>query len=262
MNVVIGTPIYRRGAYVFDRFLFNQKQIQRKYISSELVLATSECDFVIELKNAVSSRNLRATVLSYDVTKPEYARSPIWNISAGRETIRKYMLSQTDARYLLFLDSDMIFEPSVIDTLEREIRNSDVVFSGYPLKRHGIGLAGAGCLMLSRDILERIQFRCYEFRNGEVIFEDNLLEMDLFRLGAHVKKGFFLPISHYTSPFEAKHITPQRVSMIRKILNFTLIRYVLIRASIVVHLNIPWKLKLLQTKLDDCMTSYLRVGQD
>ena len=262
MNVVIGTPIHCQGTYVIDKFLSNQKQIQQDYTSSELILATSEYDFTKKLENAVSLWELRATVLFYDVAKPSYARSPIWNITAGRETIRKYMLSQTEARYLLFLDSDMTFEPSVIETLERKIRDCDVVFSGYPLKCHGIGLAGAGCLMLSRNILERIQFRCYEFQNGEVIFEDNLLEMDLFRLGSRVKKGFFLSISHYTSARDARHITPQPVSMIRRMLNCSLIRYGLIRASITIHRNIPWNLKLFLIRLKAFVRKQVRADDN
>ena len=248
VNIVIGTPIYCQGAYVLDKFLSNQKQIQQSYPSSELILATSEYDFIKELERLVSFWKLRGTVLFYEVVKPDHARSSIWNVASGREAIREYTLSQTEARYLLFLDADMIFGPSVIKTMETEIQGYDVVLSGYPLHRYGIGLAGAGCVMLTRSILEKVKFRCYEFKNGEVIFEDNLLEMDLFRLGSRVKKGFFLYISHYRSATEARHITPQPVGILRKIANCAFARYWLIRASIMIQHNIPWKLKVLLSK--------------
>jgi len=142
----------------------------------------------------------------------------------------------------------MTFEPSVIKIMEKEIQGYDVVFSGYPLKHYGIGLAGAGCVMLTRSILEKVKFRCYEFKNGEVIFEDNLLEMDLFRLGSRIKKGFFLSIDHYRSVTEARHVTPQPTGILRKITNCTFARYGLIRASIMIQYNIPWKLKLFLNK--------------
>ncbi len=253
VNLVIGTPIYRQGAYVIDRFLSNQSQIQQSYPSSELILATSDYDFIKELESLVSFWKLRGTVLHYEVVKPDHARNSIWNIACGREAIRGYILSQTDARYVLFLDADMTFEPSVIRIMENEIQGYDVVFSGYPLKDHGIGLAGVGCAMLTRSILEKIKFRCYEFKNGEVIFEDNVLEMDLFRLGSRVKKGFFLSINHYTSAIEARHTTPQPVGILRKITNYSFARYWLIRASIMIQHNIPWKLKVLLSKFPGAM---------
>lgn len=185
--------------------------------------------------------------------KPDYARNSIWDVACGREAVRQYAMSQTEARYLLFLDVDMTFEPSAIKTMEKEIQGYDAVFSGYPLKHYGIGLAGAGCVMLARSILQKIQFRCYEFKSGEVIFEDNLLEMDLFRSGSRVKKGFFLSINHYMSATEARHIAPQPVGLLRRIVNCAPVRYVFLRASIRLKYNIPWRLKVLLGKFSGAM---------
>ncbi len=133
--------------------------------------------------------------------------------------------------------------------MEKEIKDYDAVFSGYPLRHRGIGLAGCGCVMLTRGILEKLRFRCYEFKNGEVIFEDNVLEMDLFRSGGRIKKGFFIPITHYENSTEGKHIEPQRLGLWRKIANNNSIRYILIRTSILIHYNIPWHLKVLLSGL-------------
>jgi len=248
MNVVIGTPIHRKAAYILDKFLSNQKQIQHSYQSSELILATSQPDFFKELESRISFWKLRGTILFYEVFKPDYARSNIWDIACGREAIREYIVSQTENRYILFLDVDMTFETRVIEILEKEIQDYDVVFSGYPLRRYGIGLAGAGCVMLTRNVLEKISFRCLEFKNGELIFEDNLLELDLFRLGSRVKKGFFLSVQHHIGPTKTRHITPRPVGMLRKIMNYSFVRYALIRISIFVKFNIPWRLKVLFNK--------------
>jgi hypothetical protein len=248
-DVIIGTPVHRLGAYVLDRFLDNQKQIQQSQPSSELVLATCEQDFIEELDGLMISRELRGTTLYYEVAKPEHARSRIWNIACGREAIRQHLLAQTEARYLLFLDADMTFDPAVIEIMKREIKRHDAVFSGYPLQRFGKGLAGLGCALLTRSTLEKINFRCYEFKNGEVIFEDNMLEMDLFRSGGRVRKGFFLAIDHYTSEDETGHITPQPVGISRKIANWAPARYALLRMSMLIRHNIPWKLKTYVSKL-------------
>ncbi len=247
-KVIIGTPIYRRGTYIIDKFLSNQKEIQQNYPSSELVLATCENDLIKELESLLSFCRLKGRVLLYETVKPDYARSRRWNIVCGRGAMRQYILSQTQARYLLFLDADMTFDPSVIEIMEREIRGYDVVFSGYPLRDYGTGLAGFGCLMLTRSILEKLEFRCYEFKNDEEISGDEVLEMDLFRLSSRIKKGFFLSLSHYKSENEATHITPQPVGALRRITNSPFVRYVLIRASIMIQYNIPWKLKVLLNK--------------
>ena len=249
MNVVIGTIVHRQGAYVLDKFLANQQQIQRDYPSSEIILATNERDFIEELEGLLGARGLRGEGVFYETTKPQYASSRLWNICCGREAIRNHVLYGTDARYLLFLDADMTFDPSVVTIMEREIQGHDAVFSGYHLHRYGIGLAGCGCVMLTRDILEKLRFRCYEFKSDEVIFEDNVLEMDLFRSGGRIKKGFFIHITHYENSTEGKHIEPQRLGPWRKITNNNFIRYMLIKMSIAARYNIPWHLKVLLSEL-------------
>lgn len=258
MKVVIGAPICRQTSYAVDKFISNQREIQRSYLSSELVLATSEGGFIDELRKYIESLRLRATVLQYNINKPDYARSHVWNIACGREVIRQYTLSRTEARYLLFLDADMVFHPSVVATMERAMDGYDVVFSGYPLRQGGMGLAGGGCVMLTRDTLEQLEFRCFEFKNGEVMFEDTVLEVDLYRLGSHVRKGFFVPITHYITPTEARYVTPHSLGIARKIANSTFIRRALIETSIVIHHNIPWKLKLVLIALTSVFGSRSR----
>ncbi|MFC1993397.1 hypothetical protein ACFLV3_06310 [Chloroflexota bacterium] len=248
MDVVIGTPIDSKGIYIIDKFLSNQKQIQSRYPLSELVLATSENELIGELERFIKLLKLKGHVLPYEVAKPDHAQTNIWEITFGREAIRQYMLNQTEAEYLLFVDADMIVEPSLVSIMKQEIEGYDVIFSGYPLRNHGIGLAGAGCAMLKRSILGKLNFRCYEFKNGEVIFEDNMLEMDLFRLRSRVKKGFFLTINHFNNTDDMKQITPRQVEAFRKLINHPLLRYGLLKASIVCQYNIPWRLKILTSR--------------
>lgn len=248
MDIFVGAPIYRRGIYVIDKFLANQRDIQREYPSCELVLATDELDLVKELDQQFDSYGLRGKVIRYETVKPDYARSKVWHIACGREALRQYMLLHTEAEYYLSVDTDMVYDPGVIKCLHHEIQNYDVVFSGYEMRDYGIGLAGAGCIILSRATMEKVRFRCIEFKNGETITEDNALEMDLFRLRRRVKKGFFISIAHYITMTEAKKVTPREVRRLYKITNNALIRYALLRISIIVHYNIPWKLKIVSNR--------------
>jgi hypothetical protein len=249
VNVAVGTLIYREGAYIIDKFLANQKQIQQVYPLSMLIFATSEADFIDDLNRLITSWELNATVIHYEVVKPHYAGNRIWNITCGREALRDYVLSKTGAHYLLFLDADSILDPSVIVRMKEEIKGYDVVFSGYPLRNYGIGLAGCGCLMLTREVLEKIAFRCYEFKNGEVIFEDNVLEVDLFNLRSRIKKGFFVRLEHYRDENDFVYIDPQPVGIFRKAVNSAFPRYLLNKMSILMHCNIPWRFKVFYNKL-------------
>ena len=239
LNVVVGVSIYRAGAYILDKFLANQKEIQQNYPSLELVFATNEPDFVKELEGVLSHWALKGKVLHYETIKPEYARSSVWNIACGREAIRQYMLSQTEARYLVCLDADMTYDPNIIEIMEREIQGYDVVYSGYALRVvPGIALAGGGCCMLTAAVLKGLRFRCLEFKNGVKILEDAMLELDLIRACKRIKKGFFIAINHYRNLEQAKHISPHPVGLYRRITHSVFVRYILIRASIAFKHNI------------------------
>lgn len=260
VNVVVGTPIYRQGAYIIDKFLSNHKDIQQNYPSSELVLATIEGDFIEELEQLLSFWGLSGKVIRYQTAKPEYARHWIWNVACGREAIRQYTLSQTEASYLLLLDADMTCDPSVIKTMLREIRGYDVVFCGYAGRHYGVCL-GIGCSMLTRGTLERVKFRCREFKNGKMIGEGEMLEMDLIGLGSRVKKGFFLSVCHYYNENEARCVTPQPLGLFRRIANSSFVRYGLIRASLVARRDIALKLQFSLYRLSKVMSSLPLLGR-
>jgi hypothetical protein len=239
MKILIGTPIHRQGACALKKYLDNQKKIQQIHPDCDLVFSASDTTYVPELQDLLHQWDLRGTVISHIVQKPAYAKSRIWDIASARESIRQYFLSQPEAEALLFLDSDMTYDPLVARILGKEMEGHDAVFSGYRYRNGRIGLAGTGCLLLRRNALEKIKFRCYEFKNGQVINEDNVMEMDLFRAGCRIKKGFFLSIDHYYSATEAKHIDPQKVGLFRKIMTGPMVRFCLISGSVTVHYDIP-----------------------
>jgi len=241
VNVVVCVPIYRAGAYILDKFMANQKEIQQNYPSSELVFATNEPDFIGELEGALSHWALKGKVLSYETIKPEDARSRLWNVACGREAIRQYTLSKTKAKYLLSLDADMTYNPNIVGIMEREIQGYDVVYSGYETRQGpGIILEGGGCFMLTVAAVKELRFRCIEFKNGFAMQDDTMLELDSIRSHKRIKKGFFLAISHYINEEQAKTIGPRPVGLYWRITRSVFVRYALVRASIVFKHDVGW----------------------
>lgn len=243
IHVLVASPTYRGGAYALDRFLENQRQIQRMFPDSELILATAEQDFAPELESLLASYSIRGEAVLYEVVKPPYARRMIWNVACGREGIRRYMLSQTHADYLLSLDHDMVYDPNIISILLEEIQGYDVVHSGHRLRwsDHAIGM-GAGCALISRRALEKVAFRCFEFGNGDIMDDGLTLELDLIRSGCRVKKGVFLRIDHYIDAETVRCIEPQPLGLFRRLSTSRPFRYALLRSSLLLRRDISSRL--------------------
>ena len=240
--MIVGVPICRRTAYVLDKFLCNQEEIQKAYPGCSLAFATDEPDFITELEEQIKMHELKGSVIAYETVKPAYARTHTWSVTCGREALRKYALSM-NVEYLLFLDGDMVFKPAVVDVMKDKIVGFDVVFSGYLMRPEGFLGFGTGCLMISSKILDKIIFRFYEFSNGQLIDESETLDYGLFKCRAKVNKGIFVSIKHYTNQAEYYTIEPQKVGWFQTIANNMLIRFILTRVSILIRYNIARKLK-------------------
>ena len=261
IRVLAGSPTYRGGAYALDRFLQNQRQIQQSSTNSELVLATVEHDFAPELESLLASYGIKGRVLLYEVVKPPYARSAAWNVSGGRERIRNYLLSETDADYLLSLDHDMVYDRDIIHVLLNEIRGYDIIHSGHRVRwsDHPIAM-GAGCALISRRVLEKVPFRCFEFRNGDKLDDGLTFELDLIRSGCRVKKGVFLHIDHYIDAEKVRSIAPQPLGLSRRISTTTPFRYTILRLSLLLRRDISSMLHFAVFRLLSFKRRLMRVG--
>jgi len=246
-DVITGTILCRRTSFVLDKFLSNQQEIQQAYPDCRLVLATDEPDFVTELKKQMNHYRLKGEVITYKTTKPDYARSQVWSVASGKEALRQYALSQ-GAEYLLVFDSDMVYEPSVISIMKEKIQGFGVVASGYRSRQGSGWELGSGCFMINRETLNKITFRCYEFKNGQVIYEGESLAMDLFTCHTKVNKGIFVSIKHYRDRELYYAVEPQPLGWFRTVTNIPLVRYMLIRMGILVKYNIARKLQALLYK--------------
>jgi hypothetical protein len=241
IEIVVGSTLCRRTAFVIDKFLLCQKEIQRFYPSSILVLSTDEPDFASELRDQLVFYKLKGEVITYKTNKPVNNISFIWSITGGREAIRKYAVYR-NVPYLLFVDADVLLEPSALIILTDRIRGSDVLWSAYRFPPKGDMRIAGGCFMMNHRIMTKIHFRCFEFGNKELIFEDELFDSDSFRQHARVIKGVFLHVKHYANQNEYVATEPQDLGWVRKLANSTFVRYILVSTSIAIKYNIPGRL--------------------
>jgi hypothetical protein len=237
VDVVVGAIVYRKGFYMGEKFLANQKEIQKQYPSSELVLATNELDFIPDLEKALKRHEIRSRVLHYTTVGPDYAKTYVWNIASGRETIRQFVISHSKAEHLLWVDSDMTFDAGLINILKENIRGYGVIYSGYALRFHGLALTGGGCCLLTREVFQRFKYKCYEFRNGFGITDDMALEFDLLVSHVRIKKGFFLNIHHYDNNGRDMFVAPRRMGFFR-VTQSSMVRYAILKSELLTHRGI------------------------
>jgi hypothetical protein len=242
--VIIGTPISKSKSYILDKFLENQRAIHRVYPNSRLVMATCDPEF-----SAVPGVEL----ISYGVTCPPDV--PVWsyNIAFGRDALRRYTI-EAGAEYLLFCDCDQTYDESVIPVLLEKIKGYDVIFSGVRIRVDGTWGYGGNFVMLSRKILEKIVFRTMVWsKDGKRgLAEDQILDYDLFKLRAKVRKGIFVANYHYRSADDGVEITPRPVGLFRRVVNSQPVRFVLVSLSMLLHYNVEWELhSLITTRLKE-----------
>ena len=70
-------------------------------------------------------------------------------------------------------------------------------------------------------------------------------EKCLVCLHSQVSKGLFLTMNHFNNADNMKRITPEPVKVLRKLINHPLLRYGLIKTSIDLSYNIPWRLNII-----------------
>ena len=101
---------------------------------------------------------------------------------------------------------------------------------------------GAGCALISKGALEKIAFRCFEFRNGDIMDDGLTLELDLIIAGCRVKKGVFVGIDHYIDAERVRSIEPQPLGLFRRISTSRPFRYALLRLSLLLRRDISSRL--------------------
>lgn len=235
-KVLIGTTIVRKSGYILDKFLQNQKEIQNNFADAELVIATDEADFVDDLKSQFKKHKLKGEILFYETEKPDYARDRNWSMAAGRDKCRQCAVDN-NFDFLLVVDTDMIYDNSLIQILIAVSNRYDIVQSGYRSK-HNSRIGFGGCNLIGKELLKKIKFCCAEFKNGYIVEEGNMFEYDSFRKGAKIRKGVFVEIEHYSSPTEKVFINSMKLSLRKRFIIQPVIRYLIIGLSLYFKRNI------------------------
>jgi len=242
-KILIGTTLVSGYDYIIDEFLKNQKSIQKKYPGSELIISTSNNNFKIDIPEELNCRVIKyhkSSVISSDkLFIPQKNR--IRDMVAGRNVVRNYFL-KSDAKYFLSVDADMVYDPDIISILMNEIKNSDIVMSGYMKKNHRLGYS-LGCALIRREVLEKVRFNCLIFPSSpdmpNIIEDGWMFEYEAIHNGFKVKRGVFIGIEHIISERKKLKVIPRRTTFLEKVKANSAIRYLIVKLCILTKRDLP-----------------------
>ncbi len=226
MKAIIGVPVNRKGSYIINKFIENQRAIKEtSKIQTQLVLATEEQDFSNELQSKFSGTSLDYRIINFQVKRPEWAKDRIWAITQAREEIRKFSII-SDADFLIFLDCDMTYGNDLVNELIKETEKGyDVVYNCYLLKNGRLTLNGFGGTLLTQSVFKSVPFRCYETSDHTAVVDEGFFfEMDLMRKKANIFSGIISESAHFVSPNVFLSLKPRNLSFLEKIKSSYLIR--------------------------------------
>lgn len=188
MKILIGSPIAKDSAYALDKFIKNQIEIHKITKNKCLTLFASEDIKKLPFKNKnFGLINFKPIIKGKD---------RIWKIVAARNSIREYFLDK-NFDYLIFIDSDMTFEPEIVNKLiEKAEEGYDVVFNIYRLKNDQVAYSGFGGTLIKKWVMKKIRFRCYE-NEKTIVDEINCFKKDLFKIKARTWRGLLTKSIHY-----------------------------------------------------------------
>jgi len=243
MKVVIGTTFAKLPIYILEDFFSNQKSIQKKYPDLELIISTSDNNFKIDIPKELKCKVIKyqkSSVISSDsLFIPQKNR--IQDMVAGRNVVRDYFL-KSDAKYFLSVDADMVYDPNIISILMNEIKNSDIVMSGYMKKNHRLGYS-LGCALIRREVLKKVKFNCLIFSSSSDmpnIIEDGwMFEHDAIQNGFKIKRGVFVEIEHIINKKKRLRVIPRPITTLEKIKTNSALRYLLVKLCILTKRDLP-----------------------
>lgn len=242
-KILIGTTLVSEYDYIIDEFLKNQKVIQKKYPNSELIISTSDNNFKIDIPKELNCRVIKyqkSSVISSDsLFIPQKNR--IRDMVDGRNVVRNYFL-KSDAEYFLSVDADMVYDPNIVSILINEIKNSDIVMTGYMKKNHRLGYS-LGCALIRREVLEKVKFNCLIFHSSpdmpNIIEDGWMFEHDAIQNRFKIKRGIFVGIEHIISEKKRLRVIPRRTTFLEKIKTNSAIRYLIVKLCILTKRDLP-----------------------
>jgi len=242
-KAIIGTTFAKLPMYILKEFFDNQCEIQQSYPNSELVISTSDNNFRTDIPKGLNCKIIKYQKLSVIDTDKHFIGNKIRirDMVEGRNVVRNYFL-ESDAEYFLSVDADMIYDPNLISILMAEIKNYDIVMSGYMKKNHRLGYS-LGCALIRREVLERVKFNCLIFPSSldipNIVEDGWMFEHDAIQHGFKIKHGIFVEIEHIISEKERLGIIPRRITSWEKIKANSAIRYLIVKLCILTKRDLP-----------------------
>lgn len=226
MDLVIGVPVYEGKSYVFNKFIENQIAIKKATkIQTTILFSTENPDYASKLNQMLRNTPLDYKVIVFNIN-PEL-NYQINNITLARESIREEFI-KTDAKYLAFIDSDLIFNKNLLNFLTSKINNYDVIYNSYILHNDKVCNNGLGTCVIKRKVLEKIKIRCTIFLNPySYIDEGYYFEMDTLHAGFKILQGAFVTSCHHSDNNAVHRLDPREKTRWEKTVHSRLARYML-----------------------------------
>jgi hypothetical protein len=235
--VIIGIPICESKAYILDLFISNLIAIRLHYPDSRIVFAVqsnkAEAEFV---KRAGLERYGKVIYWTPEPGKTFWLQ----NIANAREAIRQYVIG-TPFDYLMVCDCDMTYDSNLINLMLAHAEGKDAVFSAYRVRPHGTWGWGTSPSLLSRELLKKIHYRCIVWANKRYMCEDQMLDFDMFLLGAKIARGAYVSnIHHATSDTPLVLDVPIKIHWWRYLMISLPVRFIAIGISQLCHYDFTW----------------------
>ena len=237
MTVIVGIPICESKSYILDKFLANQMEIKARYPDSQIIFAVENTPPERGFAKRANLENYGTVVYWQPIT-----RRPFWlkNIASAREVIRELAVIM-DADYLMVCDCDMTYEPDLINLMLAHTKGKDAVFSAYRVRPHGTWGWGTSPSLLSRELLSMIHYRCIVWADKRFLCEDQMLDYDMFLLGAKIARGAYVSNTHHAASDKPLVLdVPIKIHWWRYLMISLPVRFLAIGVSQIFHYDFTW----------------------
>jgi hypothetical protein len=238
-RVIIGVPICESKSYILSKFIDNQLEIAAKYPNSRIVFAVEDSPTEVVFAKLAGLENYGEVIY----WTPEPGRR-FWlkNIANAREAIRQYALTTFDD-YLMVCDCDMTYDANLIRLMLEQIPGKDAVFSAYRVRPHGTWGWGTSPSLLRMKLLRRIRYRCIVWADKRFLCEDQMLDYDMFLLGAKIARGAYVSNTHHAASDKPLVLdVPIEINWMRYLTISLPFRFLIIGVSQIFHYDFTWAL--------------------
>ena len=235
-RIIIGVPICESKTYIWPLLRQNLYDLHAAYPGyCRVVFAVEMDDLTLNFWEKLTDCG------EVEIYKADnYLNGGQWlhNIVSSRNALRDYFLN-SNADYLYMADCDMVIEKDALRKMHAQISGYDMVNSAYRIRQTGAWGFGSSPALYTRDLMQRVHWRCKWWAEKRFLAEDELLDFDLFLLGAKVNRGAFITNTHYASAELGHTLTAgMEIPLFRQLANSLPVRFILVGLSRLIHYDI------------------------